>query len=285
MELVARDVEVGEIVVLLFDFHIALRELRVLELDLIEPLADGRALLLERRDPRHELVAQLLPVGRVARRRLLAVGDRREPAAQPLVLFQQLAGELRALVEQGEEVLRARAELGIVLAHARPFRERPPPPPVAPPRRPTPRHRAGSPARSRRAEARDRRRRCGSPAAACRRSPRSPRTPRSRARPTPGSPARRAGRRRPCPVSTTPTSSGAVRLRRRLEQPVDRGRVAVAAEVRDDARHRAPATDSISRWRPPGASRIVPGSGASPPLASRRAQRGEPIEPLGESAA
>src|SRR5262249_4843176 len=106
-------------------------ELRVLELDLVEPLAHRRALLLERRDPRHQLVAQLVPVVRVTRSGLLAIGDRRESTAQPLVFFQQLAGELRALVEQGEEILSARTEPRILLAHARPFPGEDSPPPVA----------------------------------------------------------------------------------------------------------------------------------------------------------
>src|SRR5262249_32194967 len=90
-----------------------------------------------------QLVAQLLPVGRIARGGLLAIGDRREPAAQPFVLLQQLAGEFRALVEHGEEVLRARAEPGMLVAHARPFPMAAPPPPVpfpsAAPMPPTPR--------------------------------------------------------------------------------------------------------------------------------------------------
>ena len=239
VELVARDVEVGEVVVLLLDLDVALRELRVLVLDLVEPLAHvvhSSSRLAMRVD---QLLAQLLPVARVCAPP--SPGGRRPSAswrAQPLVLLQQLAGELRALAEQGEELLRARAELDRARSCA-PLHDATPPPSTWLRSRPTPRWIAGAISSS--GSTAIHRAGCGSPAAACRRSPPSPPTPRSRCRPTrciACAPRRPSS---PMPVSTTRDELRAVVLRRRLEQPVDRRRVAVAAGSRHEPRHDRPA--------------------------------------------
>ena len=72
MQLIARDVEVGEVVVLLLDLEVALGELVVLTFDRAELLENRLVLVLEARDPIDQVQAQQLPLVRVDRRLVLA---------------------------------------------------------------------------------------------------------------------------------------------------------------------------------------------------------------------
>ena len=121
LELVAGDVEVREVVVLLLDLDVALGEVRVLELDLVEPLAHRGVFALQPLDPREQLAAQLVPVGRVLGGGLLLVVDLHQVHAQALVLPQQLSRELRSPLEQGQELVRALEDLRVLAAHTFPF--------------------------------------------------------------------------------------------------------------------------------------------------------------------
>ena len=97
MELVAGDVEVREVVVLLFDLDVAVGEVLVLFLDSRKRLAMRRFSSVSCCD----LGAQALDFFARGALRLA----RREAVAQALVLPEQLFGELFALVEQLEKLL------------------------------------------------------------------------------------------------------------------------------------------------------------------------------------
>jgi hypothetical protein len=122
VELVARNVEVGEVVVLFLDLQIAVRELAILFFDGSQADQHVVLLVLEPRDPLQELLAELLPLHAVLGGVVLAVLDLAQFPAKPLVLVKELLGELGSAVEERDELLGSPEDILPFLAHVEPFR-------------------------------------------------------------------------------------------------------------------------------------------------------------------
>ena len=122
MELVARDIEIGEVVVLLLDLQIAARELPILLFDGPEAIQYVLLLVLEPRDPREKLLAELLPFPTVLGGVVLAILDLGESPAKPLILLEELLRELSPTAEERDELVGSPEDLLLLVAHAEPFR-------------------------------------------------------------------------------------------------------------------------------------------------------------------
>ncbi len=122
MELVAGNIEIGEVVVLLLYLQIAARELPILLFDGSETIHYVLLLVFEPRDPREELLAELLPFQIVLGGVVLAILDSAESSAKPLILLEELLGELSSSAEECDELLGSPEDLLLLFAHLEPFR-------------------------------------------------------------------------------------------------------------------------------------------------------------------
>src|SRR4029450_8660034 len=114
----ARDIEVREVVVLLFDLEEAFREAAILLLEGAEALESVLALALQRVDALDPLLAQPIPLLRILRGVVPAPLDPQQLATQPCVLLDELPGELGATPEHREEFARAFEQVAVSLAHS-----------------------------------------------------------------------------------------------------------------------------------------------------------------------
>jgi hypothetical protein len=96
MKLVAGNVEIREVVVLLFDLDVAAGEVAILLFDLSEPLLNTAVLVGQDRVLRSQFLNFF------GRAPLTLEG--RQPEAETLIFTQQLLGEFAALVEELEEL-------------------------------------------------------------------------------------------------------------------------------------------------------------------------------------
>ena len=115
MQLIAGDVEVGQVGVLVLDLHVTQGEVLVLLLGASDPVQDLPLLLLQLGHPFGE-PAKLGGVPRAVGR--LSLFQFQQPKAQPLVLLQEILSELGPLLEDLHELLAPVAL--IVLLHAHP---------------------------------------------------------------------------------------------------------------------------------------------------------------------
>jgi hypothetical protein len=122
VELVARDIEVGEVVVLLLYLQISVREMPILLFDGSQVIQDVLLVVLEPRDPREELLAELLPFRTVLGGVVLALLDLSDSHAKPLILLEDLLRELSSPAEKREELLGSPEDLLLLFTHAEPFR-------------------------------------------------------------------------------------------------------------------------------------------------------------------
>jgi hypothetical protein len=99
VQLVAGDVEIGEVVVLFLDLEVAIGELLVLLLHLVEPLSNRLIFLLQALDPLDEFTPKLAPVFRSASGGLLPVFEAKKLLPEAFVFTKNFLRELRSAIE------------------------------------------------------------------------------------------------------------------------------------------------------------------------------------------